>query len=256
MKILDCESTETIYNSIYNILGLRQSELEQMFKEIDIESYYLERSKIYIEPENLLFSLIMNNNSKIPSYDRVCWFHLTRIKDESVFDEGILTLNEVIDSIWSLLYSLVKKDISYKDWQKFRQDMGSSEWTHQYNLKAKSATYGGPYAVLIKDFAFMPEQVGNYDYLKIPEIIEDICMCFLEKENIDLFKLYSDNTKPCIVKFWHDDARPDCITTILYYLYNVYNSNEITFNTGTNFDGHGKSVPKENIIYIEIVDYK
>ena len=34
----------------------------------------------------------------------------------------------------------------------------------------------GPYAMLVREIAFNSQVVGNHDYLKIPEIIEDMCM--------------------------------------------------------------------------------
>ena len=132
MKTLDCESIETIYRSIHDILGITRLELEQIYKEVDLDRYYSENSNFLVDPEELLLSLIVGKDVSVPSYDRVCWFHLTRIHNESTFDAGILPLNEVIESIWNFLYSLIKDNFTINEWQSFRTNMGPSDWAHLY----------------------------------------------------------------------------------------------------------------------------
>jgi len=44
-------------------------------------------------------------------------------------------------------------------------------WT-LYSMKANDAMHWGPYALLTKDHAFKPEEIGNLDYFDI---------CFTEK---------------------------------------------------------------------------
>ncbi|AWI03207.1 hypothetical protein [Clostridium drakei] len=50
--------------------------------------------------------------------------------------------------------------------------------------------------MVVKDAAFSSEEIGNHDYLKIPEIVEDICVCF---EKIYGINLYISNSKSMIV---------------------------------------------------------
>jgi len=252
MNILDCETTETIYESIDAILHISKPELNEIFKGIDLEEHCMNNSNHCTEyPENVLFSIVAGKEVSVPVYDRVHWFHLTRTHDKSDYNRGILTLNKAIDSIWDFLFSLVEDHFSLNEWEHFKNNMGNGQWAHLYNLKAHCNSYGGPYAVLIREFAFMSNIVRNHDYLSTPEIVEDIGMCFQELNNFDLCQVYRENTVPCIVKFWHHKARADCVTTALYYLYNVFKNNEITSMSGTNFDGYGKAIPKENIVYIE-----
>jgi len=74
--------------------------------------------------------------------------------------------------------------------------------------------------MLVKEIGF--NDVGNHDYLRVPEIVEDICLSFQQQYGIDLFHRYLSNTKSCIVKFYSENVKECYLYSALYYLYCIY----------------------------------
>ncbi len=58
MKVLDCESTTAIYNSLESILGVDRSTIESRFEGVDIEGFYKNNPHHAIAPEEHLFSAV------------------------------------------------------------------------------------------------------------------------------------------------------------------------------------------------------
>jgi hypothetical protein len=87
-----------------------------------------------------------------------------------------------------------------------------SSVSFQYNLKTSGSIHWCPYAMLVKDIGF--NDVGNHNYLRVPEIVEDICLSFQQQYGVDLLQRYLNNTKSCIVKFYSNNIKE-------YYLYSA-----------------------------------
>lgn len=255
MTILDCESVESTYNSLESILGIGIRDLKVAFKSFNMDSFYAENPHYPDPPENLLLEKIIGRSSTLPAFDQVCWFHLTRTVPTNTFDEGILPLGEQIEKIWVFLYSLIEQDFPQEEWNNFRCDLGNSHSADLYRMKVNDSLHWGPYGVLVKDIAFRAKEVGNHEYFRTPEIVEDICTCFNEKYNLDLQEAFFNNTKPCIVKFIDETPRPDCIEAAMYYLYMMFYGNELSLFCNTCFDGEAAAVPKERILNIKFPSY-
>ena len=188
-------------------------------------------------------------------YDRTCWFHLTRTVPSNNFGQGILPLGACLDSIWSFLYLLARKHVSPEEWGEFGRDMGSHHHAGLYEMKADDPMYWGPYALLSRDHAFKSYEVGNHDYLRAPEIVEDICICFSQRRDFDLLGAFMKKTRPGIVKFF-DGPRADCVPTAVYHLYNAYRGNICSGECNTCYDGEGVPVPAERILKVEFPKYR
>jgi hypothetical protein len=255
MSVLDCESVETTYHCLEYALGMGRDDIESAFAGLDIDRFYEENSQCVTDPVHLVFSVVTGGLPPFRAFDTTCWFHLTRATKENTFEQGILPLGEALDSIWDSLYELVRRRISVSEWRYFRRNLGDSDSAHLYRTKVENPEHWGPYAVLIRDGAFRPDEMGNHDYLRVPEIIEDICMCFASAHGFDLLEAYRKSTKPCIVKFVDDETRQDCTRTALFYLYTVYSQRELSHLSNNCFDSRGKSIPKEHILSVEYPDY-
>jgi len=254
MKILDCETRETTYTSLVNILGVDRCCIDKAFEEFDIDKYYENNPYPSIEPDELVFGRVSSKPPSAYAFDRVCWFHLTRVPKSNTFlTKGILSLNRAIDSIWGFLYSLIDNKVSEKEWSDFRRRLVdlNHDSAHLYKMKVNNHSAGGPYAILVREIAFKSEQVGSHDYLRVPEIVEDICLCFRDQYGVDLLAAYKANSNPCIVKFAHDEPRSDCVTVALYYLYNCYYKNDLSWKCNTCFDNLGRPVPPKRILKVE-----
>lgn len=255
MKKLDCETIDSTYESLEQILGTSRSRLESLFEGIDIESFYRNRPHHPQPPEDLVFSEVRKLATLEGEYDRTCWFHLTRILDTNTFEQGILPLGKCLDAIWNLLYSLARKQVSAEEWGEFRSDMGSHDHAGLYEMKVSDATEWGPYAFLIKDHAFRSKEIGNHDYLGAPEIVEDICMCFTQKHGFDLLAAFTKKTKPCIVKFF-DGPRSDCVETAIYHLYKAHRREKCSIQCNTCYDAEGVPVAPDRIMKVEFPTYR
>ena len=253
-RILDCQTVESTYQSLSNILGIDRNEIERFLSKIDIEDYYNKHPYCNdMADEFLLKKIIKDYKSKI-QYDKVCWFHLARTMDKNAFNDGVYPLGHYIDALWESLFLLVKEKIDECEWRKFRKRIETdynNHFANLYRMKSTDEFHWGPYAMLVKDAAFSSEEIGNHDYLKIPEIVEDICVCFEQIYGINLAEIYMKNSKSMIVKFISDDVKEYYIGVALYYLYNKLHGLEMSLNCNTCYDAKAKSIPKESILTIE-----
>lgn len=252
MKTLDCETRDTTYTSLEDILGVSKSAIDAIFQQLNIEQFYEDHPDSAIEPRDWLFSNISPIPLSTVRLDRVYWFHLTRVPKSTTFlNNGLLPLGQAIDAIWNFLHLLVETKISKEEWAGFRKNLTLSHHARLYRMKIGNPMLWGPYAILVKEVAFNPQEIGNHDYLRTPEIVEDICLCFQEKYGIDLLMLYMANSIPCIVKFMDDIPQNDYVTTALYYLYACYHRHELSLYCNTCLDSRGISVKPERIAKVE-----
>lgn len=61
-----------------------------------------------------------------------------------------------------------------------RQMQSDGFESYHYNLKVGDPFHAGPYAMLVKNFAFSPEAASSHDYLKLPESSK-ICVTVTRK---------------------------------------------------------------------------
>ena len=97
--------------------------------------------------------------------------------------------------------------------------------------------------MLVKDVAFHPSEIGNHDYLRVPEIIEDI----------GLEKAYAQKAFPVIVKFRAEaEFSPEFyLKPMLNYIYCTIRGMDFSLNCNTCFDAKGHIIEPEKIVYVE-----
>lgn len=265
MKILDCETIETTYKSLENILGITKAQLKSIFDATGIKDGYYKREELFSE---------VKQKATSTEFDCVCWFHATRVPVSVDFAQGILPLNEAIKSVWDFLYSLIKDDFSIEEWNSFKEYMNSAKVSNENNycdrklaifqLKSKKQYLCGPYATLIKDCILSSSEVGYHKYLEKSEIIEDIYICFECIYEYNLKERYQANSRPCIVKFKNqlinenntDESKnkEKYLTTAVYYLYSHYKNNGIDRFHYSDFDNKGNRVKTTDIISIDCIE--
>lgn len=258
MRIIDCECADSIYQSLEDITGIPLKELNAFFSCFDIEEYYDKHQDCPFTGDDLMFEIIRNRYKEPFPIDVTCWFHLTRTFISNEFEEGILTLNEGIDLIWEFLFYLLKEEFSKDHWVNFRKRVETdlrNDFADMYRLKINSPIAGGPFAILNKELAFRTKKIGYHDYLKAPEIVEDICICFEQTYGYDLLREYIRNTKSCIVKFKVSGGKPDLIGPALLYLYNLFHRRKMSTYCDRCFIGNGRRIPHESILKVEFLDY-
>jgi hypothetical protein len=123
-------------------------------------------------------------------------------------------------------------------------------------MKASGNFHNGPYAVLVRDVAFDPSVCRNNDYLRVPEIVRDICGYFKEVNGVDLQSRFIENSQSCIVKFKVTSTKLHELRTALSYLYSSISKEGVGFAQNCNFDAGGKAIPPSAIEQIEVIEWK
>ena len=256
-RVLDCECIDSIYQSLADITGIPLEGLNSFLSSFDIEAYYHSHPDCPLTGDDLMFEIIRDRYREPYPIDFTSWFHLTRASASNKFEEGILTLNEGIDSIWEFLFFLLKGEFNKEHWVDFRKKVETDMENYaavMYRFKMKTPYANGPFATLIKELAFRTEETTYHDYLKAPEIVEDICVCFKETHGKDLLTKFIQNTKSCIVKFRVTGGKPNLIGTPLLYLYNTLHSRRMSPSCNRCFTGDGSRIPHESILKVEFLD--
>jgi hypothetical protein len=74
--------------------------------------------------------------------------------------------------------------------------------------------------MLVKEVAFCPDDLSSHDYLRLPEILEDICSGYQETYGVSIHSQLSQQLVPTIVKFWCDEKIDiNCVESALFYAY-------------------------------------
>jgi len=245
MKTLDCESIESTYKSLENILGIKESHLHKLFDSVDVDD-----SCSGIEPTQRLFSYVVRETHCQVDFEATCWFHCTRTWPSNTFDEGLLPLDQVIDKIWDFLFDLTEGQVTSEQWASFRDSMSTSNshWADLYRMKCDNAKLHGPHALLIRKAAVKDSSYWNY--FEIPEIVDDICKCYPDKGLRDKFIA---RTAPCIVKFIDHTSNPNALRVAMIYAYHVHYNLDLLPACNFCFSGEGIPVPKNRILKVKFL---
>jgi len=254
MKILDCETSTSTYNSLENITGVSCKKIENFLSKLNIENIYaMDRTNFILEQFKLKYNPSLE-------YDLTYWFHLTRTLNSNEFAEGLLPLNEAIDGIWDFLFTLTNGEVTIDEWNIYRSnlenhkygaDIASNQAFH-YNNKINNNLHWGPYGFLIEDQILKDSNISDH-YFTHPEIIMHICYPFKKLYRYDLLDAFIKNTLPCIVKFQSNNTDSIYIGDALHYLSNLIHKKEMDFHSNNTFDNHGKKISSEDIIRIKLL---
>ncbi|MFA6101854.1 MAG: hypothetical protein WCV67_07960 [Victivallaceae bacterium] len=249
MLILDCENPASALKSISEIYGMEIPEIVAFLKAFDIEKYY-ENNAAGDYPDRVLAAAFEKKYNVEPMpLDYVCWFHLTRTLPRNSFPEGILPLPQALDILWETLLALFGNSPHCRNLADLKAQGLINE---RYESRIKRPYLAGPYAVLVRDIAFRPEEAGFHDWLAMPEIMTDICDKYQETYKVNIFDQLQKKLAPCIVKFVSDrKTGRDCIESALYYLYVLEHNERLTESANTCFDGQNEKIPHGQIKSIE-----
>lgn len=97
--------------------------------------------------------------------------------------KGIQPLDDALDGIWRLLFKVFEESEHFKNLNDLRN---SDVPNFQYRLRVGKPFHCGPYAMLVREAAFRAGEIGNHDYLVVPEIVQDICRGYEERFNASI----------------------------------------------------------------------
>jgi hypothetical protein len=124
-----------------------------------------------------------------------------------------------------------------------------------FGMKVANALHWGPYAILVREVADHARDLGQHDYLGMPEIIEDLCEDVRLASGLELLPVFEQRWKPALVKFtWPAGESADYAVAIaLCYLRDVSLQNRPGCGAVWCFDGGNTPVPAERILAVEWV---
>jgi hypothetical protein len=248
---LDCESKESVFNSLCKGFICTHDSLKNILLELDIEKIYHDNWKnIDIPSDEYLFNYVTKRLGNHKPLKEVNWFHLTRTTKENEFTDGIIPLGASLERIWPTLINIAP-DAVMKNNLKLLKENGVPN--SLYQMKHNDSFHWGPYAVLVKETAFRSSI--QHDYLGMPEIIEDICNGYEEKYGESIINIYKSSLVPKIVKF-KSNKRVDtgCIEAALYYAYEAARGDLPSSNCITCFDSEGVKIEPESIVSVSTVE--
>jgi hypothetical protein len=245
MIVLDCETRETTLQSISDLYGSSVTEIGSYLANFDFDALSEEESHQYHAHVNLKQKFDCQFGKPAQELERVYWFHLTRTLADTNFEQGILPLEPSLEWVWHTISAIFANTEHAVNIDRLHTE-GVSNF--EFGLKLSNPVYGGPFAMLIREVAFRADEIKNHDYLKIPEIMEDICNDYFEKFDVRIHEVLSAGLVPRIVKFWSDQrCGEDCIQAALYYLHLSANGLALDANANTCFDGNNQFVPFDQI---------
>jgi hypothetical protein len=248
MKTLDCESIDSTYASMEEILLIERPVLEETLGNFDLDEA-CRRAGGKPGSQVLLDAVMKRARATGPTFDRTCWFHLTRSHPRNSFSKGILPLRDALPYLWGFLLMLLPEDFPFSKWYDFAENPPSGA----YHRKLKDPACWGPFALLPREAGLPSWGFDARDPLGAPKIVEDICSAFQEGHDFDLLRAYRQNTRPCIVRFIDDTPSPGHLGIALQYLYGVVKGEQVPGGCKVDFDAEGRRVPAEHIQKVEFL---
>ena len=236
---IDCETRESAFHSVSEILGLTRTDLTSFFRQFDLWDYVEKHGYGEEGPGNLLLKILLMQTKCNWGFSHTAWFHMTRCLPTEEFRDGLKTYSGIIDHIWELLFKINPSDTTRSDWNKLRMSMESDMSSNlgiYHDCRTRSDEQEGPYGILVCELR--TEGVLKQDHYleEAPEIVSHIC----EKDR-NLLEAFKKVTKPCIIKFETTDNELYLLSTALLYVYESQLS-EPQFGNFHNADYRGKGI--------------
>lgn len=78
---------------------------------------------------------------------------------------------------------------------------GGGDGGRLYRLKTPALMHHGPFGEYVREHLLRSHELSSHDYLRTPELLEDIAHAARDVFGADLLGAYTAATKPCIVAF-------------------------------------------------------
>jgi len=252
--ILDCETEDTTLASVSCVYEQSPTAISDFLISLPLDEHYCSNNLVEVEPYNLTFMRLFKEEFGNPIIhpNAAYWFHLTRVLPSENFSSGILPRNRILDKLWDTLFIIFSGTKYANRIKELQRDILKDS---DYRLKVTDSSDWGPFAMLVKEVAFKSSEIGNHDYLELPEFFELICVIYEEEYGESIRGLIVKALKPCIVKFVSRKGNIlRYVDIAAYYLYCKLNNLELSLDTNTCFDGECANIHPQDIIKIEFIN--
>ncbi|CAM0554886.1 hypothetical protein EHLJMEHL_00474 [Vreelandella titanicae] len=250
---LDCSSGEKALASLSFGFQCTIEELKEVLFSLDLDGLYEEfQSAPQIPTEQYLYEQVIESLGEPLPLSSVVWFHCTRTCPDTDFSEGIAPLNDSLGRVWEIILRYAPEEYVRQSLLAMKESGVKDEL---YTLRTQDSIHWGPFGILVRDVAFVAEDLGQHDYLKMPELVEDICNAYQVVHGVALHGHYSQVLKPKIVKF-RSESRLDsgCLESALGYAYRYIRGCDPDGMSITGIDCEGAIVSPHQIIETETME--
>jgi hypothetical protein len=180
------------------------------------------------------------------------FFHGTRAFEPDLFARrGLLPLSAVLGELWAQLRALAP-EIAAERFAALREGLEDGRieaLTYKLRVDARD---DGPNGVLVRDILMNARAYSSSEFIRIPEIVEDICLAARHELNVDLESRFYEASAPCIVEFAAPPRGSEtALTTACWYAEAALRGQRAVGDSFFNFDGEGAAVPPADIVAVE-----
>ena len=251
---LDCETRQSTEASVLAAFGCTQEELQAFLADTSHLVYFEANWKtIPVDFDRFLFRRACETLGAPTLPREFCWFHGTRVPAGTTFEEGILPLGAIVPKLQERLIAELDDPAAKEAVRRAFVNKGGNSF--HFGNKLSHVVHGGPYAILVREVADHANALGQHDYLRMPEIIEDLCEEVRAGCGLDLLPTFEERWRPAVVKFLAPDgvSGEGGLTAALRYLRACVLQGKPDMGAVCNFDGENRPVPQEWILKVELL---
>lgn len=250
---LDCENRLSAEASLLETFGCSSPDLQCFLADPCHETYFNEHWRSLPEYDRFLYERACEalGAPRLPT--KLCWFHCTRAPVGTTFDAGILPLGQVIPLLKETLLGLLEDPAAKREVDHaFAREGGLG---FHFGNKLRNSLHWGPYAILVREVASHANDLGQHDYLAMPEIIEDLCEEVKLASGLELLPAFQERLRPVIVKFVAPagDSAEFAVRVALRYLQSCFREGVPGHGAVWCFDGGNTAVPPGQVLKVEFV---
>lgn len=252
LVLLSCANTASALKALTAVTGASSRAVQSAITTINWADLEIDDQPVRALPRLAAQRLGRN----LSGFTEVRYFHGTRTSDPNTFRQrGLLPLGARLEDIWHELRDIGSGVLSPDQFAALRAEMesgrgGDGGW--QYRLKTSALMHHGPFGEYVREHFLRPGDLSNHDYLRTPELIDDIALAAHDLFGVDLLDEYTAATKPYIVAFdmpVDDDA--DAVEAACWYIWAAARC-DVSRNACGGFDGEGVAVPASAIRAVEM----
>jgi hypothetical protein len=251
---LDCETRQSAEASVLAAFGCTQSALRAFLGDPShLAHYEANWQTIPVDFDRFLYQRACETLGSPTLPTEFCWFHGTRVPLGTTFEEGILPLGLVVPSLQARLVAELEDPAARAAVERAFATKGGNSF--HFGEKLSHEVHSGPYAILVREVADYANELSQHDYLRMPEIIEDLCDEVRAECGLDLLPVYEERWQPVLVKFVAPagDSGDYALGVALRYLRAMELEGKPDRGAVWCFDGENEAVPPERILSVEFV---
>lgn len=251
---LDCETRQSAEASVLAAFGCPSAALDAFLAyPSHLEYFEAHWETIPVDFDRFLFQRACETLGKPTLPEELCWFHGTRVPAGTTFEEGILPLGAVVPSLQARLLAELDDPAAKEAVRRAFDNKGGNSF--HFGNKLSHDVHGGPYAILVREVADHANALGQHDYLRMPEIVEDLCDEIQAGCGLNVLPIFEARWKPALVKFVAPagDSGEFALAVALRYLRAVKLEGKPDQGAVWCFDGENQAVPRERVLKVEFV---